>query len=193
MVTEAIVIGASAGAIEALGKLLPVLEPRHAVPVIVVVHVPARQPSLLCELFAPRCALPVREPEDKQPVSPGIWFAPPDYHLLVSEDRSFAFSVDEPVHWSRPSIDVLFESAADVYGASLLALVLTGASQDGARGAEAVRRKGGYVAVQDPRTAEATMMPTSAIERATPQLVGTLDDLVVHVRSALEGSAEARR
>jgi two-component system chemotaxis response regulator CheB len=175
---DAVVIGASAGAVEALGVLLPALPDDFDVPVVVVVHVPANRPSLMAELFAPRCKLKVREAEDKRAVAGGtIWFAPPNYHLLIERDRCFALSVDEPVNFSRPSIDVLFESAADVYGERLLAIVLTGANHDGAHGASIVHKAGGLVAVQDPETALAPTMPALSIERAQPELVGDLAEL----------------
>jgi two-component system chemotaxis response regulator CheB len=175
---QAVVIGASAGAVEALGTLLPALPATLRIPVIIVVHVPANRQSLLSELFAHRCALPVREAEDKRSVSDGtIWFAPAGYHLLIERDQSFSLSIDEPVNYSRPSIDVLFESAADVYKDQLLALVLTGANHDGAAGAAAVHAAGGLVAVQDPRTASAPAMPTFSIERSPPDFVGSLHEL----------------
>jgi len=175
---DAIVVGASAGAVEALGLLLPALPAELDVPVIVVVHLPANRPSLLADLFAPKCALDVREAEDKAEVRPRtIWFAPPGYHLLLERERTFALSVDEPVNFSRPSIDVLFESAAEVYRARLLAMVLTGANQDGSQGAAAVHRAGGLVAVQDPDTAQAPTMPALCIARTQPHFVGSLTDL----------------
>lgn len=173
-VLDAIVIGASAGAIEALGAMLPALPADLPVPVVVVVHVPARRPSLLVDLFRAKCALEVAEPVDKEPVRPGVvWFAPPDYHLLVEDDRTFAFSIEPPVHYSRPSIDALFESAAATYGARVLGIVLTGASSDGAAGARAIRAAGGFVAVEDPETAESKVMPHAARTAADPQFVGT--------------------
>lgn len=175
---DAIVIGASAGAVEALGTLLPALPAQLGVPVIVVIHLPANRPSLMAELFAAKCALAVREAADKESVEPNtIWFAPPNYHLLIERDRTFALSVDEPVNFSRPSIDVLFESAADVYRDRLLAMVLTGANQDGSGGAAAVHGVGGLVAVQDPATALAKTMPALCIERSPPDLVGSLEEL----------------
>jgi two-component system, chemotaxis family, protein-glutamate methylesterase/glutaminase len=181
---DAVVIGASAGAVEALSALLPALPPELQTPVIVVVHLPPSRPSLLAELFAAKCQLAVREAGDKDEVAPNtIWFAPPGYHLLIERERRFALSVDEPVNYSRPSIDVLFESAADVYHDRLLALVLTGANQDGAAGAAAVRARGGLVGVQDPSTALAATMPTVACERAQPQCVGTLRALSEFVRA----------
>lgn len=178
MLSGAVIIGASAGAVEALSRLLPLLPADFSAPVVVVVHLPARQPSLLCQIFAPRCQLPVCEAQDKLPLEKGvIYFAPPDYHLLIESSETFALSVEEPVNWSRPSIDVLFESAAEVYGPRLLALILTGASHDGSRGAAAVRSAGGTLAVQEPGTAHADLMPLSAIKAATPQLIGSLDEL----------------
>ena len=171
---EVAVVGGSSGAIGALVELLPALSPATPFPVIVVVHVPAQRPSLLAKIFGARCALPVKEPLDKEPLAPGVWFAPPDYHVLVSDQHSFVLSDDEPVNFSRPSIDVLFESAADVFGGNVLAVVLTGANEDGARGAAAVRDAGGFVAVQDPGTAEVPVMPAAAIRRARPQLVAPL-------------------
>ena len=172
---DAVVIGASAGAVESLSELLPPLSEGLRVPLIVVVHLPPRRSSLMPELFRPLCRAPVCEPVDKQPVAAGtIWFAPADYHLLVEHNRTFALSVDPPVRFSRPSLDVLFESAADTYGARLAAVVLTGANDDGARGAKAVRAAGGYVLVQAPAEALARTMPEAAIHLAAPQFVGGL-------------------
>jgi two-component system chemotaxis response regulator CheB len=174
---DAVVVGGSAGAVDVLGALLPALPADFSLPIIVVVHLPARRASLLPPLFAARCALPVREPEDKQPIEPGIWFAPPDYHLLIESDHSFALSIDQPVRFSRPSIDVLFESAAHAYSARLLGVVLTGANDDGAAGAREIRKRGGVLAVQSPETAIASEMPRAAIERSAPQYVGTVQEL----------------
>ena len=176
---DAIVIGASAGAVEALSQLLPALPAQLRTPVIIVVHVPANRASLLAELFSSKCALRVREAEDKLAVSEGtVWFAPSGYHLLIERDHSFSLSVDEPVNYSRPSIDVLFESAAHAYGERLLALVLTGANQDGAEGAAVIHQRGGLVAVQDPATALVATMPQLCIERSTPDFVGSLSALL---------------
>lgn len=165
---SAIVIGASAGATEALSVLLPALPAGFHAAVLVVVHVPPSKENLLPELFDRRCMLRVKEAEDKEPISPGqVYFGAPNYHLLVEPNRRLSLSSDEPVMYSRPSIDVLFESAADAYGEELLAVVLTGANADGARGARAIREKGGRVLVQAPSTAQAREMPEAAI-RACP-------------------------
>ena len=132
---EAIVIGASAGALEALSVILPALPATFDLPIFVVVHVPPDKKSILAELFDAKCKVKVREAEDKEPIAGGtVYFATADYHLLVEADKTLSLSNDEPVLYSRPSIDVLFESAADAYGPGLIALMLTGANQDGAQG-----------------------------------------------------------
>jgi two-component system chemotaxis response regulator CheB len=149
--------------VEALSAILPALPAQFALPVLVVVHVPPDRPSRLAELFRATCRLAVREAEDKEPMRAGIaYFAPPDYHLLVEADRSLCLSSDEPVLYSRPSIDVLFESAADAYGAALVAVVLSGANQDGAAGLRAVAAAGGVAIVQCPEEALAAAMPQAA-------------------------------
>jgi two-component system, chemotaxis family, protein-glutamate methylesterase/glutaminase len=181
---DSVVIGASAGAIDALSELLPLLPQSTPWPVVVVVHLPASSPSLLAPIFSRKCALPAREPQDKEPVTPGIWFAPPDYHLLIEAERSFALSIDPLVNHSRPSIDVLFESAADVYREALVAIVLTGANDDGAAGAKVIRDLGGFVIVQEPTTAEAPWMPRAAFERAEPQWVASAPEIGRALRDA---------
>jgi two-component system, chemotaxis family, protein-glutamate methylesterase/glutaminase len=164
---RAIAIGASAGGVHALTALLPVLT--APVAVFVVVHLPRERPSLLADIFRARCALRVCEAEDKEPVQPGtIYFAPPDYHLLIDEGPALSLSVDEPVQHSRPSVDVLFETAADRYRESLMGIILTGANQDGTAGLRAVQMHGGVAIVQRPDTAQAALMPGSA-SAACPQ------------------------
>ena len=181
---EALVMGASSGAIEALNQLLPAVPAEARIPVVVVVHLPANRPSLLVEVFAPRCSARVREPEDKEAMTAGIWFAPSNYHLLVESDRSFAFSTALPVNFSRPSIDVLFESAADAFADCLCCVVLTGANEDGAQGASSIRRRGGLVIVQEPNGAEAKQMPNAAIALANPQIVAPLPEIAELIRLA---------
>lgn len=160
-----VVLGASAGAIEVLGQLLPALQATTSLAVLAVVHIPQDRSSLLTSIFQPRCALTVMEPIDKQAIEPAhLYFAPPGYHMLVESDRLISLSTDSPVHYSRPSIDVLFESAADVFGCELLAVVLTGANRDGADGLRAVCDRGGLAIVQRPDEAESPTMPQSALE-----------------------------
>ena len=186
---EAVVIGASAGGVEALIAVLPAIRPAARVAVIVVLHLPAHQPSLLAEIFSPLCAVPVCEVFDKQSIVPGnLYFAAPNYHLLIERERSFALSLDEPVQFSRPSIDVLFESAAAVYGPQLAAVLLTGAGTDGAGGMAAVQAAGGLTVVQDPSTAHAASMPRSALQRVVPDYCLSLPNIALFLRSLNSGA-----
>lgn len=163
---DAVVIGASAGGVELLGQLLPSLPADFPAAVLIVQHVRAGGRRGLYELYAPHCAIRICEAADKQPIEPGtVYFAPADYHLLVETGRSCALSVDPPVQFSRPSIDVLFESAAWTYGQRLLGILLTGANDDGAAGMTAIRAAGGTTWAQLPSTARAVAMPLSAISR----------------------------
>lgn len=161
---SAVVIGASVGAIEVLSAILPALPADYPFAVFVVVHVPPDKKSLLADLFADRCAIAVKEAEDKEVIQPStVYFAPADYHLLVEPDFTLSLSSDEPVLYSRPAIDVLFQTAADAYGDSLTGVVLTGASADGQAGLKAVCDAGGQAFVQNPDTAEGTAMPKAAL------------------------------
>jgi len=183
MQPEAIVIGASAGALEALSVIIPSLPADFGLPVMVVVHVPADKKSILAELFQAKCNIQVREAEDKEPVRGGTaYFAPADYHLLVEADKSLSLSNDEPVLYSRPSVDVLFESAADAYGPGLIGIVLTGANQDGAKGLNAVMRAGGRAIVQSPEAAYAAAMPEAAIAECPGARVLSLDEIAVYLQ-----------
>lgn len=180
----AVAIGASAGGVEALSLLLGALPRDFPAAVFIVLHLSRERPSMLAELFQARCALPVREAADKEPVQPGtVYMAPPDYHLLVDAGPQLALSVDEPVQFSRPSIDVLFESAADEYRERLLGVVLTGGNDDGARGLVAIRAAGGLAAVQDPGTAQVGAMPLAARRMASPEYVLSLEGLAALLRS----------
>jgi two-component system, chemotaxis family, protein-glutamate methylesterase/glutaminase len=169
---EAVVIGASAGGIQALMEILPALPPHANVSVFVVIHLPRDRPSLLVEVFSRRCALKVREAEDKEPVVAGtVYFAPANYHLLLEQGPHLALSADDLVHHARPAIDVLFESAAEVFGERLLGIILTGANEDGADGLAAVHDAGGMTVVQEPQSAHSSLMVLSALERRSPDLV----------------------
>jgi two-component system chemotaxis response regulator CheB len=175
---DAVVIGASAGGVEALGHILPQLTESLRVPVVIVLHLPQQRPSLLVEVFAPKCRCAVREAQDKEPLSAAtVYFAPPDYHLLIDQGPALALSADPEVNFSRPSIDVLFESAADVFGPRLAAVVLSGANDDGAEGVRMVRRSGGVVIVQRPDTALARAMVEAAIAAVPPDWVMTVTEI----------------
>jgi len=175
---EAVVIGASAGGVQALSALSAALPADLRVPCFVVIHLPRESPSLLPEIFSEHCKRPVGEAQDKEPVQAGtVYIAPPDYHLLLDRGPTLALSTDELVHYSRPSIDVLFESAADVYGKGLLGIILTGWNQDGADGLQAVHRAGGLTIVQNPDTAEAPVMPQAALARTAVDYILNLEEI----------------
>ncbi len=164
---ELVAIGASAGAIDALGALLPPLSADLRVPIVVVVHLPPDRPNALPALFATVTTLPVVEVNDKDPLTPGrLYLAPPDYHLLIERGLVAALSSDEPVHHSRPSIDVLFESVADACGARALGILMSGANADGARGLAHMRDSGAATWVQRPETATIATMPLAALDLA---------------------------
>ncbi|EAU66119.1 chemotaxis response regulator protein-glutamate methylesterase group 2operon [Stigmatella aurantiaca DW4/3-1] len=169
---------------DALSVLLPALPKDFRPALLIVMHLPRERPSLLIEIFERKCALPVREAQDKELVQPGtVYFAPPDYHLLVDVGPSLALSADDPVYFSRPSIDVLFESAADIYGPQLAAIILTGANADGARGTAAVREAGGITVVQAPETAMSAAMPTAAIAQGPIDFILPLDQVARVLRA----------
>ena len=181
----AVVLGASAGALEALSAILPSLPAEYPLPVLAVVHQPPDKESILAGLLGAKSRVRVREAEDKEPIEPGtVYLAPPDYHLLVERDGQLSLSSDEPVHFSRPSIDVLFESAADAYGAGLVAAVLSGANQDGAQGLRSVSEAGGIALVQRPDTAFVAAMPSAALAACPSARSLTLQeiaDYLIHV------------
>ena len=181
-VPEAVAIGASTGGVEALIALLGALPRSFEPTLLIVMHIPATNEGLLVNVLGPHCLLPVREAEDKDPVQAGsVYVAPPGYHLLVEPARTLALSVDEPVNFCRPSVDVLFESAAYAYREKLLGIVLTGANDDGARGLKAVREAGGLAWVQDPDTALARAMPQCALQYAGADLILSLADLATEL------------
>lgn len=175
---EAVVIGVSAGGLKALSVILPALPRDYPLPVLIVLHLPPGKDSVVADLFADKCQVQVCEAEDKEPIRPGVvYFAPPDYHLLVEADRRLSLSNEEPVLFSRPSVDVLFETAADVYGASLIGVVLTGANNDGAQGLRAVMLAGGTAIVENPEHAFAGAMPQAALESCPGAHAWSLEDI----------------
>ena len=183
---QAVVIGVSAGGLKALTAILPALPADYPLPIMIVIHLPPDRGSVVAELFDAKCALTVREAEDKEDILPGhVYFAPPDYHLLIEADHRLSLSSEEPVLFSRPSIDVLFESAADVYGEGLIGVILTGANSDGAAGLKAVMAAGGKPVVQRPDLAYASAMPEAALTLCPQAEALTLDQIAEKLREAV--------
>jgi len=182
---RSVFMGTSAGGMEALKRILSALPAGFPVPVVVVQHLHPTQDGFLADFFDSLCPLKVKEADDKEPLAPGvIYLGPPNYHLLVDPGRTLSLSTDEKVNHSRPSIDVLFESAADAYGPGAVAVVLTGASRDGAAGLAHIRAKGGLAIVQDPKTAEYPLMPQAALDTAGADhvlLVDAIGPMLVHL------------
>lgn len=162
---EAIVVGASAGGLYALADLLQLLPPDFCLPLIIVQHRSKDSGALLEEVLQSKCRLTVKQADEKERVVPGfVYVAPPNYHLLIEHDRTFSLSADILVGFSRPSIDVLFESAADVYRERLIGVVLTGSNSDGARGVRTIFTAQGVTIAQDPQEAQFPPMPLAAIQ-----------------------------
>ena len=175
---QAVVIGASAGGTAALRKILPFLPADFPLPIVIAQHLHPLQDGAAIIHYAGGSALTVKDAVEKESIRAGfVYFAPPNYHLLIEDDRTFSLSIDSKVHFTRPSVDVLFESAADACGASLIGIVLSGANQDGAEGLLRIKQHGGLTIAQDPQDAEAGYMPKSAIELASPDYVVKAEEI----------------
>lgn len=174
-----VVVGASAGGLYALRTLVSGLPADFATPVVIVQH-RAKESELLCELLQECTQVPVQEVVDKMDLGPGVFVGPPDYHLLV-DDGAFSLTTDEPVRFSRPSIDVMFESAVDTFGMDVVGVVLTGANADGARGLRRIADAGGHAIVQDPETAEVRVMPRAALKAVPDACVLPMEEIAGHL------------
>lgn len=175
---EAIVIGASAGGPNALQEVLAPLPADFTLPILVVQHrSPASDDSLVFSLDE-SCQLTIKEADEKELIKPGyVYVAPANYHLLVERDKTLSLSVDARVCYSRPSIDVLFETAAEAYLSGLVGIILTGANNDGTAGLKKIKGKGGLTIAQHPATAEAAMMPWSAIQEGVVDKILSLTEI----------------
>ncbi|QRY77448.1 chemotaxis protein CheB [Pseudomonas sp. PDNC002] len=175
---RAVVIGASAGGVDALFQLFTGLPANFSLPLVAVLHLPEDHESQLVDLFARRLAIPVQEARDKAPVEAGtLYFASAGYHLSIERDHTFALSREAPRNFSRPSIDILFDSAADAYREGLAGILLTGANQDGAEGLAHIHRLGGLSIVQDPTDAAVSTMPEAAIALHAPDYILPLREI----------------
>ncbi len=184
---EAVVIGVSAGGLTALTFILEMLPANFPLPIIVVQHRSRDERTLLEEILQTKCNISIKQADEKEQIKGGtVYLAPPDYHLLIESDHTFSLAYDAPVNYSRPSIDVLFETAASVFQDKLIAIILTGASSDGAEGIKMVKEYGGLTIAQDPKTAAFPFMPQAAINKDGIQLILGLyeiKDFLLHLRS----------
>ena len=189
---EIAVLGTSWGGLHALSEIVAALPATFALPLVVVQHRSADAPGLLGELLQTRTQLCVVEVDDKSPIESGhVYIAPPSYHLLV-DGGHFSLTLDAPVRYSRPSIDVTFASAADAYGKRVIGVVLTGANQDGASGLHRIAERGGHAVVQDPRTAESPIMPEAALRAVPTARVVPLERIASHLMSLAPPQLPAR-
>ncbi|MEN8219089.1 MAG: chemotaxis protein CheB [Pseudomonadota bacterium] len=164
MMFEAIVIGTSAGGLKALSTILAALPSEFPLPIIIVQHLHPHSDSYLAQILDAKCQLKVKQADEKESVAGGVvYIAPPNYHLLIEEDRSFSLTCEGHVNFARPSVEVLFETAIYAYRDKLIGIILTGANNDGSQGVKKIKQMGGYVIVQAPATAEADAMPNAAI------------------------------
>lgn len=184
-----VVIGASLGGLRALEVLLHDIPADFGWPLIVAQHRHKDSDGVLRTVLQTGSQLPVIEAEDKTPLAPGVFLAPADYHLLV-EPGSLALSIDAAVEYARPSIDVLFESAADSYGRRTIGVILTGASRDGADGLAAIKAAGGVIFVQEPATAECRVMPEAALAQVAADYVLPLHEIARLLVELYQGTAK---
>ncbi|MCO7624210.1 chemotaxis protein CheB [Pseudomonas guariconensis] len=185
----AVVIGASAGGVSALLQVLGGLPEGFAIPVLCVLHLPDDRHSQLATVLQRRLHRPVHEARDKERIVDGvIYVAGPGYHLSIERDLTLSLSQEDPVHFSRPAIDFLFQSAADAYGAGLLGVLLTGANEDGAEGLLQIKNSGGRTVVQDPRDAQVAQMPEAALALQQPDHILSLSG-IGHLLATLEPRA----
>ena len=176
--TDLILIGGSSGAVEAVMKIISKLDKRFTIPIVVVLHQERKSRNLMVDILQHRTKLKVKEPLDKELIlTKHIYIAPPDFHLLIEPDFSFGYSFSEPVNFSRPAIDVLFESAADSLKENVTGILLTGANNDGARGMCRIKKMGGYAIIQDPLEAEFPVMPKSASDLCAIDLTLKIADI----------------
>jgi two-component system chemotaxis response regulator CheB len=175
---EAVVIGSSAGGLNALKTLFRGLDRSFKLPVIMVQHISPDSENYMVHILNDLKKIPVKEADEKERPVPGTaYMAPPNYHLLIEPNRTFTLTVDERVNYARPSIDVLFETAAEAYKDTLIGIILTGANNDGSRGLKKIRDFGGLTIVQDPETAEVDSMPRAAVQTAHPHHTVVLEEI----------------
>jgi len=188
---DIVLVGVSAGGFNALPKLLESLEDKFPLPVVIVQHETADAGDFFSTYLAKHCVLTVKQADEKEAIVPGtVYVAPPGYHLLIEEDRTFSLSTDDPVNYARPSIDVLFETAIDAYGGKIIGIILTGANSDGAKGLKKIKDAGGLAIVQDPATAEMDFMPKAALAATPVDEVLPLDNIGPYLTMVMGGYSQ---
>lgn len=175
---EIVVVGVSAGGLKALSSIIPQLSESFSIPMIIAQHLHEDSDGFLPRYFNNNSSLIVKEAAEKESIMPGtVYIAPANYHLLLEDDRTFSLSTEGRVNWSRPSIDLLFESAADVYADKTIGMILTGANDDGCRGLKKIKEFGGLTLIQDPLTSQSEFMPRAAQQAVEPDYVLKLEEI----------------
>ena len=181
---DLLVIGGSAGSFEVLLEIFPKVKPSINFAIIIVIHRKSGLDTSIAEFFGRKTKLPVFECEDKEPIIAGnIYFAPPDYHLLLETDATVSLDYSEKVNYSRPSIDVTFKNTADLYGAKMAAVLLSGANTDGAEGLRYIHEKNGTTIVQHPNSAEIDAMPKEALRLFNPNFVANIEEIITLINN----------
>jgi len=176
---EAIVIGVSSGGMNAMKVMFSILPKDFNIPIIIVQHLSPRSENQWIKLLNNKSNLFIKEADEKEIIEPGnIYIAPANYHLLIETNKTFSLTIDERVNFARPSIDVLFESAAEAYKNKLIGVILTGSSNDGTKGIKRIQECGGLTIVQNPETSESAYMPTSAIAAIHPDYILSLEEII---------------
>ena len=191
-----IVIGGSAGSLDIVLKIVPTLPPSLNVAVVIILHRKLSNDTVLVDLLSTRTPWLVKEADEKEPLLPNvIYVAPADYHLLIEHDHTFSLDASEKINYSRPSIDVTFESASEVYQDATLGMLLSGANADGTTGLQIIKEANGKVVIQDPHTAGVPYMPQQALNNVEPDLIvneNNLDQLAVFLCKFSESLSVAR-
>ena len=179
---QAIVIGVSSGGMSALKIIFSALPADFCLPIIIVQHLGPQSDSEWIKILNSKNLIQIKEADEKEKIEKGtIYIAPPNYHLLIEKNKTLSLTIDERVNFARPSIDVLFESAAEAYKNTLIGIILTGANHDGAKGLKRIKDYGGLAVIQDPETAESAYMPRSAIAAVTPDYLGSIEGIAAFI------------
>ena len=176
---EAIVIGVSSGGMNAMKLLFSLLPKEFSIPIIIVQHIGSHSENIWIRFLNDKSNLEIKEADEKEEIETGkVYVAPANYHLMIERNKTFSLSIDDRVNYARPSIDVLFESAAEAYKDKLIGIILTGSNNDGATGLKRIKEGGGLTIVQDPETAESYFMPASAIAAILPDYILSLEEII---------------
>ncbi len=183
-----VVIGGSAGSLEVILSMIGFLPTSASAAYVIVIHRMSGPDSILSPLLSSKSKMKVIEVEDKEPLLPGtIYLAPPDYHLLIEDRGKFSLDSSEKIHWSKPSIDVTFESVAEIFGPAAIAVLLSGANNDGANGIKKIKQAGGFTIIQNPDDAEVNYMPASALKLMEPSVILNGNEIGPYIASLLKG------